>query len=56
MNFQENLPSGRQDTGEKVHCSSSKVAQQNKTSILLRVRKISPLESEIEHSRQIAVL
>jgi len=56
MNFQENLSSGRQDTGEKAHCSSSQVAQWNKYSTLLRARKVSPLESEIKRSRQIAVM
>jgi len=39
MNFQENLPSGRQDTGEKAHCCSSQVAQWNKSSTILRARK-----------------
>jgi hypothetical protein len=56
MNFQENLPSGRQDTGEKAHCSSNQVVQENKSSTLLRARKISALESEIQQSRQIGVM
>jgi len=56
MDFQENLPSGRQVPGDKAHSSSSQVAQRNKSSTLLRARKISPLESKIQCSRQIVVM
>jgi len=54
--FSGKSPQWKADTGEKAHCSSSQVAHQNKSSTLLRARKISPLESEIQQSRQIGVM